>query len=125
MSPVALRVNPFPDALEVIPAWTEIVPLDSTVVEKDCIWVCKSVFKIFAVPSVDDSKLPLTKTPLVGPEAVIFTVDAVWLGVIVRVVPTKASDVKIRVLAPAPTSDVKPRFVKVAIPFESVCAVTV
>jgi hypothetical protein len=36
MSPVALRVNPFPEALEVTLAWTEIVPLDSTVVEKDC-----------------------------------------------------------------------------------------
>jgi hypothetical protein len=55
MSPVALRVNPFPEALEAIPAWTEIDPLDSTVVEKDCICVCKSVFKMFAVPSVEDS----------------------------------------------------------------------
>jgi hypothetical protein len=116
MSPVALRVNPFPDALEVIPAWTEIVPLDSTVVEKDCIWVCKSVFKMFAVPSVADSKFPLTKTPSVVPDAVMFTADAVWLGVIVRLVPTKASEVNVRVLAPTPTFEVKPRSVNVATP---------
>jgi hypothetical protein len=80
---------------------------------------------MFAVPSVEDSKLPLTKTPLVGPEEVMFTVEAVWLGVMVKVVPTKASDVKVRVLGPAPTFNVKPRFVKVAMPFASVCAVAV
>jgi hypothetical protein len=84
------------------------------------------VFKIFAVPVVDDSKFPLTKTPVVVPDDVMFTVDAVWLGEIVKVVPTKASEVKLKVLAPAPTFDVKPRSVNVATPptVRTVTAVT-
>jgi hypothetical protein len=81
------------------------------------------VFKIFAVPVVDDSKFPLTKAPVVVPDDVMFTVEAVWLGVIVKVVPTKASEVKLKVLAPAPTFDVKPRSVNVATP-ETVLTVT-
>jgi hypothetical protein len=89
-------------------------------------WVCRSVFKIFAVPVVDDSKFPLTKAPVVVPDDVMFTVDAVWLGVIVKVVPTKASEVKLKVLAPVPTFDVKPRSVNVATPptVRTVTAVT-
>jgi hypothetical protein len=71
---------------------------------------------MFAVPSVEDSKLPLKKTPLVVPEEVMFTVDAVWLGVIVKVVPTKASELNVRLLAPTPTFDVKPSSAKVATP---------
>jgi hypothetical protein len=74
------------------------------------------VFKIFAVPVVDDSKFPLTKTPVVVPDDVMFTVDAVWLGVIVRDVPRKASEVKVSVLAPTPTFEVNPRSVNVATP---------
>jgi hypothetical protein len=102
-----------------------IGPVLSTKTLPEAIAFCRSVFKMFAASAVEDSKLPLTKTPLVWPEEVMFTVEAVWLGVIVRVVPTKASDVKVRVLGPAPTLDMKPRFVKVAMPFASVWAVTV
>jgi hypothetical protein len=96
------------------------------VVEKDCMWVCRSEFKIFAVPVVDDSKFPFTKTPSVVPDDVMFTVDAVWLGVIVKVVAINASEEKVRVLAPAPTFDVKPRSVNVATPptVRTVTAVT-
>jgi hypothetical protein len=54
--------------------------------------------------------------PVVEPELVIFTVDAVWLGVIVRVVPTKASEVNVRDLAPTPKFEVNPRSVNVATP---------
>jgi hypothetical protein len=32
---------------------------------------------MFAVPSVDDSKLPFANTPVVVPEEVMLTVDAV------------------------------------------------
>jgi hypothetical protein len=32
---------------------------------------------MFAVPVVDDSKLPFTNTPVVDPEEVMLTVDAV------------------------------------------------
>jgi hypothetical protein len=78
---------------------------------------------MLAVPVVDDSKFPLTKTPVVVPEDVMFTVDAVWLGVIVKVVPTNASEEKVKVLAPAPTFEVKPRSVNVATP-ETVRTVT-
>jgi hypothetical protein len=46
----------------------------------------------------------------------MFTADAVWLGVIVRLVPTKASELNVRVLAPTPTFEVKPRSVNVATP---------
>jgi hypothetical protein len=81
------------------------------------------VFKIFAVPVVDDSKFPLTKTPVVVPDDVMFTVDAVWLGVIVKVVPINASEEKVRVLAPTPTFEVNPRSVNVATP-ETVRTVT-
>jgi hypothetical protein len=35
------------------------------------------VFKIFAVPLVEDSKLPLTNTPFVVPEEVMFTAEAI------------------------------------------------
>jgi hypothetical protein len=69
---------------------------------------------MFAVPVVDDSKFPFTKTPLVVPEEVMLTVEAVWLGMIVRVVPTNASEEKVSVLAPTPTFEVKPRSVNVA-----------
>jgi hypothetical protein len=78
---------------------------------------------MLAVPVVDDSKLPFTKTPLVVPDEVMLTVDAVWLGVIVREVPTNASEEKVKVLAPAPTFEVKPRSVNVATP-ETVRTVT-
>ena len=78
------------------------------VVVKVCMWVCRCVLKILAVPVVEDSKFPLTKTPSVTPSEVMFTADAVWLGVIVTVVPTNASEVKVSVLAPTPTFDVKP-----------------
>jgi hypothetical protein len=81
------------------------------------------VFKIFAVPAVEDSKFPFTNTPSVVPDDVMFTVDAVWLGVIVKVVPTNASEEKVKVLAPAPTFEVKPRSVNVATP-ETVRTVT-
>jgi hypothetical protein len=118
-----LRVKPLPADEELTFAWTEIVPEDSIVVEKDCIWVCRSVFKIFAVPFVEDSKFPLTKTPVVVPDDVMFTADAIWLGVIVTDVPIKASEVKVRVLAPTPTFEVKPRSVNVATP-ETVRTVT-
>jgi hypothetical protein len=102
-----------------------IGPVLSTKTLPEAIAFCRSVFKMFAASAVEDSKLPLTKTPFVGPDWVMFIVEAVWLGVIVRVAPTKASDVKVRVLAPTPTLAMKPRFVKVAIPFASVCAVAV
>jgi hypothetical protein len=78
---------------------------------------------MFAVPVVDDSKFPLTKMPVVAPDDVMLTVDAVWLGVIVKVVPTKASELKVRSLAPTPTLEVKPRSVNVATP-ETVLTVT-
>jgi hypothetical protein len=71
---------------------------------------------MFAVPVVDDSKFPFTKTPLVVPEEVMLTVEAVWLGMIVGVVPTNASEEKVSVLAPTPTFEVKPRSVNVATP---------
>ena len=87
---------------------------------------CRSVVNTVAVPEVLDSKTPFTKDPVVGPVALMFTVDAVWLGVIVKVVPTKASEVKLKVLAPTPTFDVKPRSVNVATPptVRTVTAVT-
>ena len=77
ISEMALRINPLPEDVDPMFASTEMFPLDSTVVEKVCIWFCKSVFKMFAVPSVEDSKLPFTNTPVVDPEEVMFTVDAV------------------------------------------------
>jgi hypothetical protein len=84
------------------------------------------VFKIFAVPLVEDSKFPLTNTPSVVPDEVMFTADAIWLGVIVRDVAIKASEVKVRVLAPTPTFEVNPRSVNVATPptVRTVTAVT-
>jgi hypothetical protein len=54
----------------------------------------------------------------------MFTVDAVWLGVIVRVAFENALlDEKVSVLVPTPTFDVKPRSVNVATP-ETVLTVT-
>jgi hypothetical protein len=40
-------------------------------------WVWRSVFRIFAIPLVEDSKLPFTNTPFVVPEEVMFTADAI------------------------------------------------
>ena len=71
---------------------------------------------MFAVPLVEDSKLPFTNKPSVVPEEVMFTADAIWLGVIVRDVPRNASEVNVRVLAPTPTFEVNPRSVNVATP---------
>jgi hypothetical protein len=85
---------------------------------------CRSVVNTVAVPEVLDSKTPFTKDPVVGPVALMFTVDAVWLGVIVRVAFENALlDEKVSVLVPTPTFDVKPRSVNVATP-ETVLTVT-
>jgi hypothetical protein len=43
---------------------------------------------MFAVSEEFDSNLPFTNEPLVGPEAVMFTVEAVNVGVTSTVVPT-------------------------------------
>jgi len=116
LPPVEASVNEFDELGDVTEFETVMVPADSTVVEKDCMCVWRSVFRIFATPLVEDSKLPLTNTPSVVPEEVMFTADAIWLGLIVRDVPRKASEVKVRVLAPTPTFEVNPRSVNVAIP---------
>ena len=54
--------------------------------------------------------------PLVVPEDVMLTDDAMKVGVTESDVPTNASAVTVRVCAELPTADWKPRFEKVATP---------
>jgi hypothetical protein len=58
---------------------------------------------------------PPKKTPVVEPESVMFTPAAKKVGVIVRLVPTKASEVKVSVWAVV-TEPANPRPVNVATP---------
>jgi hypothetical protein len=51
-------------------------PVLSTKTLPEAIAFCRSVFKMFAASAVEDSKLPLTKTPSVVPDDMMLTVDA-------------------------------------------------
>ena len=75
--PVEVKVKELDEFGDAKEFETVMVPADSTVVEKDCMWVWRSVFRIFATPLVEDSKLPLTNTPFVVPDEVMFTDDAI------------------------------------------------
>ena len=118
-----MNVTPEPEVLLITFAWILMGPVLSTKTLPEAIAFCRSVFKMFAASAVEDSKLPLTNTPVVSPEDVMLTVDAVWLGVIVSEVPTNASEVKVNSLAPTPTFEIRPRSVNVATP-SSVLTVT-
>ena len=52
---------------------------------------------MFAVPDVLDSKTPSMNEPLVVPEEVMFTVEAVKVGVTDKLVLINASPVKVKV----------------------------
>ena len=77
MLPRALSVRSEPEVELVKPLATVMSPKLSTRTLPKDIADTRSVFKMFAVPSVEDSKLPFTNTPVVDPEEVMFTVDAV------------------------------------------------
>jgi hypothetical protein len=112
-----LNVTPEAEVLFTTFAWMLIGPVLSTNTLPLAMAVTRLLFRMFAVPVVFDSNTPLMKVPSVLPDAVMLTIDAVWLGVIVMVVPTKASEVNVRDLAPTPTFEVNPRSVNVATPW--------
>jgi hypothetical protein len=98
--PADLRVNPEFAVLLCTFDWTLIVPELSTKTVPEAMAATRSSFQMLAVSEEFDSNLPFTNEPLVGPEAVMLTIEATNVGVISTVVPTNASAESVRVWAP-------------------------